>query len=248
MYRAITGETIGGAITRLRIERGAQRLCDAPSRSVSEIALEVGYAMPSSFNKAFRAALDVSPTQFRTAASHDRQAWVAALHASTKVTPPVPMRISSEPRITRRADMRVLHVRECGEYANVAAPLAWAHLERQLASSALARCERIGASHDDPRNVASEALRYDAAVVVEPHTVALPGTSAALWRGGAFAAFEYRGPYRFIADAFDVMFRGWVVRAGARLRPAPCLEIYHDPSDVPDDERLTELWIPISDP
>src|SRR3954471_22370328 len=52
LYRSITGETVGAAVTRLRIERGAQRLCDAPGRSISEIALEVGYRMPSSFNKA----------------------------------------------------------------------------------------------------------------------------------------------------------------------------------------------------
>jgi AraC family transcriptional regulator len=244
LYHAITGETVFATLTRLRVEAGALRL-GGREEAVSRIALDVGYQTPSSFNKAFRAALGVSPSQFRQASAGGRRTLVETLRR--RAVPPVerPLKISTRPQLCRREPTRFAYVREHGGYAEVA-PLAWANLWTRFGLADLSTCEHIGASYDDPQSVAAEALRYDAGVTL-PDGVALPrGVAEALLPGGAWASFTYRGPYHFIADAFDQLFRYWVATARPRLRRAPCLEIYrNDPAVVPEKDLLTELLIPV---
>jgi AraC family transcriptional regulator len=242
LYRAITGETVGRALTRMRIERAAARLVETPRRPVSAIALEVGFATPSALTKAFRAALGRTPTAYRAATAAERRAALRRI----AVEAPAPVAFAlSEPRIVHRGELRVVHVREHGGYADIAAPLAWAMLELRIAGTPLAAGPRIAASYDDPDSVAPELLRYDAGVIVAPGVAAPPGTRAATWRGGAFAVFEYRGDYWFIADAFRRIFARWPDYR-LRKRDAPCLELYRARFDEPPAAHaITELWIPI---
>jgi len=53
-------------VTRDRITR-AQQFIRETSRSLIEIALEVGYTSPSHFTKVFRRVTGVTPKEFRSA-------------------------------------------------------------------------------------------------------------------------------------------------------------------------------------
>ncbi len=233
MYRSVTGETVGAALTRSRIEAAARRLVEAPRRPISAIALDVGYQTPSSLAKAFRAALGITPSRFRAAPAAERRARLRALAADRRPRPV--FELSRRARIHVAPDMRVACVRDHGEYAEVSAPLAWATLEAAVQGTPLARQPRVGASYDDPETVAGEALRYEAGVVIDASTRIPPGLTAATWRGGRFAVFELRGEHRYIAEAFIQIFDAWT----HRRRPGPCLELYR--------RGVTELWIPIEE-
>jgi AraC family transcriptional regulator len=242
LHRTITGETLGRARTRMRIEQTAMALLDQPGRPVSQIALATGFRTPSSLNKAFRAALGMSPTEFRTAPAAERRDRLARLAA---IAAPTPEYALTRPAILTRGDMRVVYLREHGSYAQVSAPLAWAQLERRIASTSLATCQRIAATHDDARTIPGHALRYDAGVVVGARIAPPPGLCVATWRGGTFAVFGYRGDYRFMEHAFQGIFKAWSLTARKRAG-APCLELYPDdltsPAALP---QVAELWIPI---
>jgi AraC family transcriptional regulator len=245
LYHAMTGETVFGTLTRVRVELAAAQLGEAPARAVSAIALEVGYATPSAFNKAFRAVLGVSPTEFRGEPVATRRARVRELaHPARRLEP---LAIALRPELRHRGATRVAFVREHGGYGDISAPLAWAKLDACLAGAdAYTHFDRIGVAHDDPRTVVSEALRYDAGLVIAADTPVPRGTTAAVWPGGLHAVFEHRGPYRLIEAAFDAIARGWILRTQPRLRPAPFLELYRNsPVSTPEAELLTELWIPI---
>ena len=75
IFSAMTGETIGGFVARVRIERAAGLLIARPQMPVTEIALETGFASPSSFSRAFREAYGTSPTGWRRGgrAAHERR-------------------------------------------------------------------------------------------------------------------------------------------------------------------------------
>ena len=66
MFKQATGMTPLQFVTRERITR-AQQLIRETSRSLIEIALEVGYTSPSHFAKVFRRVAGVTPTEFRSA-------------------------------------------------------------------------------------------------------------------------------------------------------------------------------------
>ena len=256
LYRALTGDTMGRALTRMRIERAAQAL--ASSRSISAIALEVGFRTPSSLAKAFRAALGMSPTAFRAASASARRKALRALEVSPPVAPAYAL---SKPRYKRAEDMHVVYCRERGPYSAISAPLAWAQLELRIGATPLVACQRIGASWGDSDSVDQTAppfggaagrgqapvvdeLRYDAGVIVGALATAPPGTALALWPGGAFIVFDYRGDYRFIEDAFREIFAA----PRFRKRRGPCLELYrNDPGSTELGRLHTELWIPIEE-
>ena len=245
MYREVTGETLNDAVVRIRIERGAAELVADPRRPISDIALAIGYQTPSAFNKAFRAALQMSPSEFRAATAGERRARLRAVQRSPIVTPRVPLDVSPAPEIRTRGPTRVIYVRELGSYPDVAAPLAWAKFERVIPSVWYRRFVPIAAAHDEPTRTAPEARRYDAGMIVARDTPVPPGASVAIWPGGTYAVFEYRGAYRYIAAAFAATFANWVAIARPRLRDAAYLEIYRSPPSTPEAELLTELWLPI---
>lgn len=63
-FRVATRQAPHAWLTDLRITRARQLLAD-PARSVTEIALEVGYQTPSSFAAAFRKKTGVTPSHYR---------------------------------------------------------------------------------------------------------------------------------------------------------------------------------------
>jgi AraC family transcriptional regulator len=247
IYAAATHETVFQSLTRIRLRVAAERLCGAPAVAVSEVALEVGYRTPSSFNKAFRAAVGVSPSQLRASSGDARKALLDRLAPPPTRGTRRPLSLSRVPDVRVLVPRRFACVRERGPYAEVA-PLAWSRLEAALtlAGTSLRAHECIGASYDDPRAVGEELLRYDAGVVIPSGAKVPPGTVSSRLEGGPYAVFEYRGAHGGIAEAFQQIFGGWVVRSRARVRAAPCLEIYRNhPNDVPEHALRTELLVPL---
>ena len=197
-----------------------------------------GVRDPSSFNKAFRRGLGVSPSELRAMSSDHRRPALARLAARAAAEPaPRSLRLARAPRNRTapggedrlRARARALHRGRADVWTKLVSRLAAARID-------LREYELIGASYDDPLAVREEHLRYDAAVAVAPG-VAPPPAPSQRASGGDYAAFEYRGPYRHIAEAFRRIFRGWVCASGARLRSAPCLELYRNESGGGRRER-----------
>ena len=65
VFKQATGMTPLQFVTRERLQ--AQQLIRETSRSLIEIALELGYASPSHFAQVFRRVVGMAPTQFRNA-------------------------------------------------------------------------------------------------------------------------------------------------------------------------------------
>ncbi len=54
IFSALTGETLGRFILRVRVEKAAGRLIDNPRASITEIALDCGFSGSAAFARAFR--------------------------------------------------------------------------------------------------------------------------------------------------------------------------------------------------
>jgi AraC family transcriptional regulator len=66
MFKQVTGMSPLQFVVRERIVCAQKLICET-SRSLIEIALEVGYTSPSHFAKVFRRVVGVTPTEFRSA-------------------------------------------------------------------------------------------------------------------------------------------------------------------------------------
>jgi AraC family transcriptional regulator len=248
MFRALTGETIFHCVTRLRLRAAADMLLARTDRPVTEIAIAVGYDAASSFNKAFKKTFGTSPTHFRalsgvTSASLLARVEDPDMHSRDAID------LETRPEFRQRPERRFFFVRRRGTCTDEA-PRAWAEFHRLTASARLhgPDVEFVGASYDDAGAVAEKSHFYEAGVTVPARMPTPPGLTRGTLPSGHYAVFRYRGPYSGIGRAFDTLFRGWVVDAGATFRSAPCLEIYlNDPRTVPPAALLTELCIPVEE-
>jgi len=80
-FRVYLSETPMAYLTRWRLQLGAQML-KTTSRSVAEIAAEVGYESEPAFNRAFKREFGLPPARFRTQAKSARSN--VASHASSR--------------------------------------------------------------------------------------------------------------------------------------------------------------------
>lgn len=65
IFYSVTGETLFQFIQRVRIERAAYQLLNNRDKTVTEVALDSGFAGSSSFAKAFKACYGVSASEWR---------------------------------------------------------------------------------------------------------------------------------------------------------------------------------------
>jgi AraC family transcriptional regulator len=246
LFKALTGETVFEFVVRVRLVIAARMLSEQPKRTVTDVALAVGYEAVTSFNKAFRDGLGTSPTKFRAFTTARRDALVSRLQVARPV-PQGDVDVNTTPEIREREDRVYLFVRRHGPYADEA-PRAWIALHRIVDTLGLIQPgnECIGAAYDEPGVVTSEALRYDAGITVDGRTRTPKGLQRAMLPGGSYAVFRYCGSYAGIGRAFDVAIAGWSMPDDLAFRRGPCLEIYrNNPDTTPPAELLTELCLPV---
>ena len=261
IFSAIVGEPIGRYVTRKRLEVAALRLAYEPRRSVTDIALSVGYSSVSNFSKAFSAHFGCAPSRARRAGAPAPIAALTRAHARGfdpealySLPPQTP---EAEARRRYRALAENIRYAECPgiDVACLASPMGydlpalmatWEELidrARQL-GIAEGEVDAYGMAHDSPRLVAQELCRYHACVPC-PIDVPLPPP---LFRGripaGRYAIYRYRGPVSGVEDAYRDLYSIWLPRSS--LVPGDYVAIEHYDHDEPRDGHTDhEIWIAV---
>jgi AraC family transcriptional regulator len=101
--------------------------------------------------------------------------------------------------------------------------------------------------HDDPKTTPEAELSSDAAVVIPEDATVPEGLVEQRLVAGRYACTRHRGPYEGLGDAWARFIGQWLPTSGERLGKGPTFEIYlNNPTDVPKDQLLTDLYIPLS--
>ncbi|QNH20232.1 AraC family transcriptional regulator [Xanthomonas sp. GW] len=242
VYRAMTGETVGRTVTRLRLLHALRLL--AGTASITEIALAVGYETPQALARSFRNALDASPSQLR--------ADPAALAARTQALAQPPRQAadaSSAPlqiAVQTLAPFEVVVLRRRGAFdaldAGFGRLFAWA----QRAGVAERLQALVGIPLSDHRDVSARehvfecAMGFDAAVA-PPAPFALRTLG-----GGDYALLRQVGSYAQLEDALDRVLADWLPDSGYALRDAPLHYLYlDDPETVAEAELRADICVPV---
>jgi AraC family transcriptional regulator len=64
LFHGYTGETVHGHVRRVRVERAASLMRATTTRSLTEIALEVGFGELSELSRAFKAHYGIAPSRW----------------------------------------------------------------------------------------------------------------------------------------------------------------------------------------
>lgn len=242
VFTALLGETPGAYARRARLAWAAGRLRSG-GQSITELALECGYATPSAFTRAFRQVFGRAPSELRGDEPARRRVAPGELvdrwRAAKELTMNLEIR-DFEPRT-------VAYVRHVGPYEGVGRAwgklMMWAGMNRLLKGAP----ELLGISYDDPHLVAPERLRHDACVVVPAGTQGKGDVGIREIAGGRYAVARHVGPYSRLDETYTALLRDWLPGSGHSPRDEPCLEFYrNDPRQTPEAELITDVCVAIS--
>jgi len=223
IFRGMTGETVGGFVRRLRLQRAASQL-KASSRPVTRIALDAGYDSPEGFSRAFREHYGCAPSEWRES-QPSRPVGAAAREA----------------RVTHLPATPALCLRHVGPYAEIGPVFerlfAWAGRHGLLAAPFAA----AGLPDDDPDVTPPEKIRCDAAILLPALPPAMPDDAgeirAVTLLERDYAVVRHEGPYTLLSDSYAWLCGVWLPQSGREAAAAPSLEFYrnHPPETPPSD-------------
>ncbi len=232
VFKALLGETLNQFVKRQRLERALYLMSHAPQRSLTDVALDCGFASSSDFSRSFKQHYGQAPSAFDLATFRNVRSEELERYFASQKGPP---RLWTLPAgqnpdgfaVTIRAlpartvaYIRVFEpFREGASQAACERLLAWA-IERGLADG-----QWLGYMWDEPEIVALADCRYDVALVVEDVEPC-----------GEIGRFDFppmrvaevavRGDLALEARAIDWLYKTWLPQSGC----------------IPDDQPTFEAW------
>lgn len=246
VYRAMTGETTGQTVARLRLLKGLRLLASA-ERSVTEAALAVGYQTPQAFTRAFRQSVGGTPSELRAEPERLwREIERLSLPAASESDESPPLRVE----VVSVDPFQVLALRVTGAYPEqnqgFGRLFGWA-AERGLLDSLSGL---FGVPWDDRRDVPPQACAFDCMIALG---AALPldvgdGLHTMRLGGGRYARVRHVGAFDGLEALTDALLARWLPDSGESLRDAPLHHEYlDDPDEVPHALLRTDIYLPLQD-
>lgn len=243
VYRALTGETIGRTVQRLRVVKALQRLAHSDA-SVTEIALLAGYDTPQALARVLRDTVDASASELRM----DPQRMANSIEQLSR---PLPLAEQTAPlsvEVITLEPFEVVALRAQGAFDDMDAVFGelfgWA-AEQGLVEQLQ---QLIGMPLGDHRELPADELLFDCALAFDAELPVLPASlQRQVLGGGRMARLRHVGSYSLLEDATDQLLRDWLPGSGHALRDAPLH--YHfldDPEDVPEAILRADIYVPLA--
>ena len=231
IWRALTRETVGQTILRLRME-ASQELLLVKDASVTETATAIGFGTPQSFARAFRRHTGLTPSEHRNSQSP----------VAKKDTPDMNVAVD------RRGEIMVVALRREGKpYTDLNATFGqvWSWAE---ATDTLQHLQGIyGIPLDDPASVPVNELRYDAGLALSVTSAPEPFRVFRL-PAGEFACLRHCGSYDGLETATQYVMGEWLLSSGREPADFPIFHNFiNDPDQTPVDELMTDILLQLKE-
>ncbi len=243
VYRALTGETPGRTVARLRMLRALQMLSD-PERAVTDAAMAVGYDTSQAFARSFRQAFGASPSELRAQPERVAAELARLGRAPMEQAAPAP-RLQVE--VVSLDPFSLVAKRVAGDFAAQAA--AFGALFEWAANHGLVEhvAGIYGVPHQDPRDTPAAECEFDCAVAFSVDAVAGDSTFPLTLGGGLWARLCHVGAYDGLETATDALLAQWLPHSHHALRDAPLFHHYvDDPEQTLEAVLRTDIYLPVS--
>lgn len=105
----------------------------------------------------------------------------------------------------------------------------------------------IALYYDAPETTPADELRSAAGITVSPNVDIPEGLDEELLQSGRYVYTTHLGPYDGLGEAWSRLTTELLPRSGHRRRDGASFEIYRNtPSQVPENELQTELYVPVA--
>jgi AraC family transcriptional regulator len=230
VFKGVMGETLNQFIKRLRLERALYLMSHAPGRSLTDVALDCGFASSSDFSRCFRQHFGAAPRRFdldgfRQVRRAEMERILAQQATGPRAQPaPEPGEGAAfEVRLRDLPARTVAYVRVFQPYRPGAAEGAFEQLLQWASARGLEGGQWLGYMWDEPEIVALADCRYDVALVVDAacHDGAVGRYDFPAMR---VAEIEVRGPIELEMRALEHLYDVWLPTSGYLPADQPCFE------------------------
>jgi len=231
IFKAHTGENLKKYIKRLQLEKSILQM-KINKGNVTQLALDAGFYMSSSFNKAFKGMFHIAPREYKKNLQSMREGYTDI----------------QVQRIEFVEEMEVYALRYIGScmqlYEGFDRMLAFAHEHNLIEDLSSV----YGITYDDPEVTHSIKLRYD--VCIESTKKLNLDTDTSIYKktmfGGKYAVFTNKDTADNLLDTYNSIFAKWFYENEYELRDAPLLHKMAYSKEIKNiDESLIEVYVPI---
>lgn len=257
VFRALTGEPLNQFVKRLRLQRALSLLNRDPRqhKTLTEVALESGFASSQDFSRCFKQRFGVPPSRFDRTLHRARQRQ--ALQDSVKhlTGPPCldPLPAGANPdgfavELRQLPPRSVAYIRVTDSYRPGAGVDATRRLIAWAEAQGVAQRQWLGYMWDDPEVVALKDCRYDLAVTIEPDDHVRPVGEIGRYDFPAMrvAQVQVIGAIDLEMRALDWLFGTWLPSSGYVPANLPCFEAW---TGLPFKDGMDHfdlcVWLPV---
>jgi AraC family transcriptional regulator len=233
VFKGLVGETLNQFVKRLRLERALYLMSHASNRSLTDIALECGFASSSDFSRSFKQRYGAAPSvfdldAFRNSGSEELERILSGQEGGHRFTalPAGENPDGFEVKLRDLPARTVAYIRVFDPFREGVSQAACERLVAWAIERGLADGQWLGYMWEEPEIVALKDCRYDVALVVDDVEPA-----------GEIGRFEFppmrvaeivvNGDIELEARAIDFLYKTWLPRSDL----------------VPDDQPKFEAWI-----
>nr|WP_238486457.1 AraC family transcriptional regulator [Motilimonas eburnea] len=239
------GETFAQYVLHRQLERAAQQLVTAPSKTVLDIAIDTGFATHSAFSRAFKQHFELSPSAFRAQAH--RAPFGLDINRPLLKTRAAK---SSAPQVVVTA-LPNMHLNYKGDSGTKNGRFFSRTLTDIVDDFALLRqsSEPLGLVSAFPRS--PQGMNDDEVKVL--YGALYPAMQPSHWshdwltlNQGLWAVCEHQGSYDFLYQTWNLMWNAWLPSSGYELRDAlPFEQYFTDPQQLAEKAWCTKIYLPI---
>ncbi len=272
IFAAMVGETLNQFVQRTRLERAASRLLSEPHASITEVALDAGFASSATFARAFRDAFAMSATTFRQGGHQNLDTPDRKIGKSLRNACEAPFRftcyfdlqantptwryhMSSPDPLIAHIEVKelpehyVAYVRHVGPYGQVdLMPKLSESIRQWVAARDLLTptTELMCVAHDSPAITDANKLRLSVCMPVPPGTRGEGDVGTMSIPGGKHAVARFEIAPARIAEAWNAVMRDWFPESG--FQPAdgfPYEVVRQNPRQHPEGKIVLDICVPV---
>lgn len=216
LFTALVGESVGSYQRRLRLEKANHMLRFNPSKSITDIALDMGFNSPGAFNRAFKKLFNCKPGEVRM---KERVKFQQAMTEGVATPDCI-----KEYSITKMKERRVFFTPYVGPYGDEYVSEQWcSHIQDAQQKDVISdKTSFIGIVHDDPDITSENQCRYDCCITTESFVHDKIKTIA----GGSYAIFQFSGSCEEVFQAYRWIYGQWFPQSGYEPANLPSYEEY----------------------
>ena len=263
IFSTLTGETPADFCLRIRTEKAAQQLKDAPGKSISDILFDCGFSSMALFARTFRKHFGMSATVYRNVErpivvkdgiyyskngqplSKKNQIYVHLNNELCSINLKQITIMETKVNVKEMREMHAIYCRHTGAFNEI--HKAYNKLMQFAGPRGLIgkNAHTVTVYHDDPSVTEISKVRQSACLVVEKDIQVEGEIGKMTIKGGKYAVGHFEIDVTEFENAWNTMCV-WMTESGYEPGEGNPYEYYYaDPENHPENKFVLDICIPV---